>query len=234
MTSAREELARRIHDDWLARYLADYEREPGGYRGGEELISELDAMWFLRAFDEGIVRLLPKARMLLPASRIKAMIFWSGSTKVTPRPASLHREGILSAGMAARLHLEFGWPIASLGFEYPPDQPREGRRAFDLAAVEPSGEIALAGEAKKARHELDHLLQIMESCGQRGAHEHQRTERGVANGHRKWQGLVRCRPSVFFTFGPEEDWSIFSVEYGKDGSLALEPASSEQLRNRTN
>jgi hypothetical protein len=222
-------LRARIRDDWLPQYLLDEGYEGGGYLGGEEHLEEIDAQWFLRAIDEQIVTLLPKARLSLPASSVLAMIFWEHSRTTSPRPVSLHREGILSAGMAARLNLEYGWPIAQMGFEYPPERG-DGRRAFDLGALDPFGSLALAGEAKKAQHELKRVLSVMQECGSSGPHEHDPEDKARINGHRKWQGLIRCRPSVFFTFGPGEDWSIFRVLFANDGRLALEPGDRELLR----
>jgi hypothetical protein len=202
----------RIRDEWLPPYLADYGYEPGGYFGDVGNLTEIDALWFMRAIDEGVVTLLPKARLLLPASPIKATIFWEHSKAVSPRPISLHREGILSTGMAARLHFEFGWPVPQLGFEYPFERG-DGRRAFDIGALTDDGKLLLAGEAKNARDELAHLLAVMNDCGMRGAHAHEPPEKNRTNGHRKWLGLIRCQPEVFFTFGPGEDWSTFRVSY---------------------
>jgi hypothetical protein len=225
-----EELQQRILNEWLPPYLVDCGYEPGGFSPPRTAISEDDARWFLAAIDQGVVELLPKARLLLPGSPIKAMIFWEGSTQRSPRPVTVHMEGVLSAGMAARLHLEFGWPVANLGFEYPPRRP--GRRAFDIAALGLDGSVQLAGEAKKSPRELDHVLSVISECGSAGAHEHSPTESGVKNGHRKWEGLVSCRPKVFFTFGPDEDWSVYSVTYLEEGELHLEPGSRDLLRYR--
>ena len=55
-----------------------------------------------------------------------------------------------------------------LGFEYPPGLRQPGRRAFDIAALDASDGVALAGEAKKARGELDSVLSVMQRCGQSG------------------------------------------------------------------
>ena len=135
--------------------------------------------------------------------------------------------------MAARLHLEFGWPVAQLGFEYPPGASLPGRRAFDLGALDPEGNLVLAGEAKKSAHELDHVLKVIHDCATRGEHEHAADEKSATNGHRKWQGLVRCRPRVFFTFGPDQDWSIFHVSYGAEGQVVLRPGTSDLLVHGT-
>jgi hypothetical protein len=226
-----ELLRARIQAEWLPRYLVDEGYEPGGYLGGEDALAEIDAHWFLRSIDEQIVTLLPKARLSLPASTVLATIFWEDSRATSPRPVSLHREGILSAGMAARLHVEYGWPVAQLGFEYPPERG-DGRRAFDLGALDQAGKLILAGEAKNTKQELTRVLAVVEECGTKGPHEHGPDEKGRTNGHRKWQGLVRCRPDVFFTFGPGEDWSIFNVMYAADGRLSLEPGERALLRCR--
>jgi hypothetical protein len=226
----KEELLARLEEEWLPPYLADYGYAPGGYVPPRGEISKDDARWFLAGMDQGVVELLPKARLKLPASPVKAMIFWSGSTKVSPRPVTVHLEGILSAGMAARLHLEHGWSVDQLGFEYPPRKP--GRRAFDLAALAPDGSVRLVGEAKKSVKELDHVLTVIAECSVLGHHVHGSDERGVTNGHRKWEGLNACRPDVFFTFGPNDDLSVFDVTHGKDGTLRLQPGSRDLLTYR--
>jgi hypothetical protein len=226
-----ELLRARIYDEWLPRYLADEGYEPGGYLGGEDALAEIDAHWFLQAIDDGIVTVLPKARLSLPASTVLAMIFWEHARASSPRPVSLHREGVLSAGMAARLHVEYGWPVAQLGFEYPPERG-DGRRAFDLGALDPSGKLILAGEAKTTKNELTRVLAVMQDCGKKGPHGHAPDEKTRTNGHRKWQGLVRCHPKVFFTFGPDEEWSVFNVMYEAHGRLSLEPGERDLLRYR--
>ena len=225
-------LHRRIEAEWLPRYLSDYGYEAGGYITPTPGVAESDAEWFLRALDEGVVELLPKARLKLPGSSVKAMIFWQHSAAASPRRISLHLEGILSAGMAARLHLNFGWPVEQLAFEYPPGARLPGRRAFDVGALDGAGSLVLAGEAKKSAHELDHVLAVMRDCGSKGVHEHQPAENAVINGHRKWQGLVRCRPAVFFTFGPNEDWSIFQVAYASDGRVSFRYGERDLLSYR--
>ena len=57
------------------------------------------------------------------------------------------------------------------------------------------------------------MLSVDQRVSLAGAHEHAPTERRVTNGHRKWEGMVACRPKVFFAFGPDEDWSVHSVAY---------------------
>jgi len=223
---------RRVEKEWLPRYLDDCGYEPGGYSRPQDELADLDAKWFLRAIDEPVVDLLPKARLKLPASSVKAAIFWEHSKAITPRPITLHIEGVLSAGMAARLHVEYGWPIARLGFEYPPGERIPGRRAFDLGALSSEGILVLAGEAKKSARELDHVLKVIQECGAQGEHMHDPEEKGVTNGHRKWQGLVRCRPEIFFTFGPAEDWSIFAASYGPNGEVDLGTAGRDALQFR--
>lgn len=219
---------RRIREELLPQYLTDCGYESGGYKANDEAVTPSDAEWFLRALDERIATLLPKARLKLPASTVRAMIFWEHSASVTPRPVGLHLEGVLSAGMAARLHLKYGWPIEQLGFEYP-TRPGPGRRAFDLGVLDGAGDLALAGEAKNKRGDLDHLFKVIQRCAEAEKHEHPRHHADL-NGHNKWVGLLLCRPRVFFTYGPGEDWSVFEVNYGADGGLAFDEGSRELLR----
>lgn len=220
---------RRIRDEFLPQYLVDYGYEPGGYKASDQAVTPADAKWFLRALDEGVVTLLPKARLKLPASSVKAMIFWEHSRAVSPRPVGLHLEGVLSAGMAARLHFQYGWPIEQLGFEYP-TRPGPGRRAFDLGALDGGGDLILAGEAKNERGELDHVLEVMQRCAEAGDHTHPKRH-ADQNGHNKWMGLMRCRPRVFFTYGPGEDWSVFEIAHGPDGRMSFREGPRELLRS---
>jgi hypothetical protein len=221
----REEFRQRIRSQLLPTYLEDYGRTPGAYVDREERITSLDAAWFLRSIDEGIVAVESKARLKLPASRVKAMIFWSGSGGAT----SIHLEGILSAGAAARLHIEYGWPVESLGFEFP-DERGPGRRAFDLGAVGPSKRLVLAGEAKKSKAELDRVIDVMQQCSSLDKHEHAKGHKDQ-NGHRKMIGLVRCRPSIFWTFGPADDWSVFDVAYVGERRVELRPTGRDRLQH---
>ena len=157
------------------------------------------------------------------------MIFWEHSKRISPRPVGLHLEGILSAAMATRLHFEYGWPAEQLGFEYPPGARIPGRRAFDLAALNLSDDLALAGEAKNSRDDLDYLFDVMHRCSQMGEHQHPRGDPSQ-NGHNKWMGLLRCRPRIFFTYGPGEDWDIFEMTYGAEGTLSFIKSSRDLLR----
>ena len=70
-----EAFHQRVQDEWLPQYLRDCGYEPGGYSPPSDEIAEADAQWFIRAMDDQVVELLPKARLKLPASSIKAMIF---------------------------------------------------------------------------------------------------------------------------------------------------------------
>jgi hypothetical protein len=226
---SQKELSRRLIHEFLPAFLSGYSEygyDPEGeYAGGDELISEADAEWFLRSLDEGIVRVLPKARLNLPACSLNAEIFWT-----RPPPVRMHVESVLSASMAAHLVLEYGWPIDQLGFEFPPG-PRSipGRRAFDLVALDPDGQVVIAGEGKVKSRDLEKLITGMHTCATLGAHDHPKRSADW-NAHNKLVGLRRCSPSIFLVYGPNEDWTVFRVRALEGEELLLEEGELELLR----
>jgi hypothetical protein len=80
-------------------------------------VSSRDAQDFLRAIDHKVVTVESGGRFRVPQSKSHEVIFWEHSTLVSPRPKTLRLESIITIAAVARLHLDFGWPIESLGMQ---------------------------------------------------------------------------------------------------------------------
>ena len=217
----RGELRSRVNQ-LLPDYHEAYGGKPRDFIDRIDDLSAEDARWTLRALDEGIVEILPKTRLRLPQSPIKTTLVWRNAGNV-----SFFIEGALSAGAAARLHFEFGWPVDTLGFESP---WKPYRRAFDLFAVHEGSMEYLAGEAKTANESVTRVVEEMQACGRLGVHEHPTpTSPIVINAHRKWGGLLRSKAPVFFAFGPGEDWQSFLVAYDEGVPVRFRPVTLDAL-----
>lgn len=223
--SALEEFWELVNGELLPAYLIDCGYDPDGFRLDEKEVAESDAEWFLAGLGSGLVEQLPKGELWLPGSPFRTTIFWEGAKAVSPRRISLFVEGLITVATAARLHLVYGWPKWSLGFE-------SSDYAFDLVGRVPLRRHEwLATEAKSASEDVRRLIRGVEACGAKGTHDDCLTAKPfVKNAHRKWSGLVRSKAPVFFVCGPEREWHVYHVIYLPSKELQLEPATEAWLR----
>ncbi|MCZ2406353.1 MAG: hypothetical protein LC097_06425 [Burkholderiales bacterium] len=199
----------RIQDDWLPNYCADPKRNysPAGFRSGSVKLAPVDAADCMRAIDAGIVKDAGHGRFLAARGQATEPLFWEGSRLVSPRPITFWHEPAITFAALARLHFDYGWPVSLLG-----NQPKSW--AFDLAAHEQEDldRYRILGEVKKTKRETEALIADLLH-----ASDCQSTDGLPQNSEKKWQGLLRDKPSLLWIVGPAGFAEVFSCEYPEPG-----------------
>lgn len=217
------ELQRRIFEEYAPAFSSDrglsrysFEKAPS--------IHPRAARAFLRAVDSGAVQSLPGAHFQLPRSGTKngSKLFGHGKARVVPRRLTFSHETVIEVGAAGDLQHDYGWPLERLGFQSP---HTSGAWAFDLCGYDATGLTVLAVEAKAKQAEIDVMVRRIMACGMQGVHEeghcaHGERGRNPTNHHRKYQGLVDFRPSVFWALGPAGG-RVFLVSFAQGGVVSL-------------
>jgi hypothetical protein len=218
--------SRRLLEEWLPTYCNDPKRKylMMGYKPNSNKVTVQDARDFMRALDHGIVTDTGGGRFRMPQSKAIEVIFWEGSKTTIPRPITLWMEPIITIAAIARLHLDYGWPIAYLGTQ-------SEKWEFDLMAYKPPDlkNEHIAGEVKKSSKELDELLNNLQIFRAEDSLDYRTASRVEKNAHKKWLGLHRCHAPFFWAVGPGGDSRLFEVSYSSDGNIVLNRTTHDQL-----
>ncbi len=155
-------------------------------------------------------------RFRMPRSNAMEVLFWEHEKSITPRPITLWLEPVITIAAAARLHLDFGWPLDCIGMQ-------SVDYAFDLIAFIPDRpeHEYIAGEVKPTAGQLRSMVKKMRGCCLEGAHSHCLDSAARRNAHRKWLGLARCHAPFFWAIGPAGQQEVFQVIYGENRPIEL-------------
>ncbi len=222
-----EEFRRRLLDVWLPEYAHDPRRQYGveGFRPTYRL-DAFDAEWFMTGLDSGLVRSDHGGRLRAPRSKVQEVIFWEcGPKAVRPRPINLALEPIITVATLARLHVQYGWPAGRLGM-----QSKDW--AFDLVAYrEDDGDtMAVAGEIKRTRREVDKLIEFMAVACRDGETDAEPADSRAVNAYRKWQALGRCQAPLFWAVGPGGLGRLFAIDYRGGVAVSMNEIAEDALR----
>lgn len=225
-TPRKDEFMRRLNGEWLLAYCSDTKRQysPAGFRIGKDALTEEDARDFLRALDHGVVTFGERQRLQMAHGMKSETLFWEGLRDVERRPISLWLESVITVAVGARLHLDYGWPVDSLGM-----QSKDA--AFDVMAYHAPDfdNEYVAVEVKKTSREVDELLRNLTKCCA-GEHDPSCLDCKRKNAHRKWVALQARKPPLFWAVGPHPNARLFEVIAAADGSIRLEAAPQERLQ----
>lgn len=222
----KREFMRRLKEEWLPAYCNDPKRQYPieGFRIGKDNLTDKDAEDFMRALDHGVASIGDRQRLRMAHGHASETLFWEGSKTVSPRPISLWLESVITVAVGARLHLDYGWPIESLGM-----QSKDS--AFDVMVfkVPDSVNEHVAVEVKKTSRELDVLLENLTKCCA-GEHEAGCYSAGKRlNAHKKWVALQARHPAFFWAVSPSPDNRLFEVLVASDRSIRLQAAPTARL-----
>jgi hypothetical protein len=222
----KREFMRRLKEEWLPAYCNDPKRQYPieGFRIGKDSLTDKDAEDFMRALDHGVASIGDRQRLRMTHGHASETLFWEGSKTVSPRPISLWLESVITVAVGARLHLDYGWPIESLGM-----QSKDS--AFDVMVFKAPDFVNehVAVEVKKTSRELDVLLENLTKCCA-GEHEAGCYSAGKRlNAHRKWVALHARHPAFLWAVGPSPDSRLFEVLVASDRSIRLQAAPSAKL-----
>ena len=133
-------------------------------------------------------------------------------------------EPVITIAATARLHLDYGWPIACLGTQ-------SEKWEFDLMAFKPQDlkNEYIAGEVKKSSRELDELLINLHKFRVEDSLDYSTASPVEKNAHKKWLGLHRCHAPLFWAVGPGGESRLFEVSYSSEGNILLSETTDDQL-----
>jgi hypothetical protein len=187
-----------------------------------------EANGFLRALDNGILRVSDSGRCSLPSiHRVKKPTqphLFSGKNSMV---RLVWREYITQIGMLATLVLDYGWPQELVALDPEKDT------TFDVACYSSGAStvpMLIAGEAKSALKELaktrDELLDASRmrlTLEQLPAKFDKRLSGKLPDGQKKYMGLLNKKPKFLWLVAPGTSWS-FRVFY-EAGSAVVEEIS---------
>jgi len=202
----------RLYEEWIPDFFDDENRQHKleGFKSESIKVTEFDANHFMRALDGDLVKDSGGGRYRSLRSKNFQQLFWTGSKLISPRPITLWIEPIITIGVIARLCLDYGWSEELLCME-------SSDGAFDFVVFKignnKNDEIAIAGEVKKTKLEIDTLIKDMVEFGENGVTVFDEKSQKKLNSFRKWKALLKCKAPFFWAVGPDDYTYLFSVKY---------------------
>ncbi len=225
---AKREFMRRVEQEWLPAYCNDslrcYPLE--GFRGISDSLTEGDAADFIRALEHGVAAFSKRQFLEIAGRRSSETLFTEGRKTPSPRQVGLWLETVITVAAAARLHLDYGWPLELLRM-----QSTDG--AFDLVAFRRASftNECIVVEVKKSSREVDQLLNNLTKCCA-GEHDAFCFNGKRLNAHRKSVALQARKPPLFWAVGPSPDERLFEVIAAPDAGIRLKAVPTEWLQFR--
>lgn len=225
MTDSLQRFEKLLYNHLIPEFCEDASRlvSSDSFRKESQRIGQLDAEYFLKAWNNHLVK--HRGRGLYRTSRSCAseQFFWTGK-KVSEgeRAFTLWLEPVITVGGLARLHFDWGWPEELIGTQ-------SSDWAFDLVAYLPGCDSEIiAGEVKKTRKEIDELIELMNGfCKSSGDMEGLSAKE--RNALRKVAGLRRSSARVFWALGPDGYSRSFIVSYSENEEIHLQERADSIL-----
>lgn len=187
--------------------------EISGFRNDSLRVSEIDARYFLLAWQSGLI--IDQGRGIYRAAQSGTgeQFFWEGPRASDPRYFTLWLEPAITFGGLARLYFDFNWPTGRLGCQ-------SADWAFDLVAFLPDqADEYIAGEIKKTSKEVDDLIGFMKEYGADPSVREPEKSGKERNAYKKIRALRARKAPLFWALGPDGDSRVFRVIYGNNGSV---------------
>jgi hypothetical protein len=222
--SALEEFKCRLPQEWLIPFCKARGYSHEGFDGRTlGKVSPVDATDFMQAIDSGLVH-HRDGTFLAAQSKAKEQIFWEGAKGTTPRRITLWLEPIITIAGLLRLRRDHLWPASRLGLQ-------SKTWAFDLVgyAAQDSSTEHLVCEVKKAKKEIDTLLQLMHKHLATPAEMEKEFKAAERNAFRKVLALRSSDSKVFWALGPDDYEFVFDVIRNQNGTVSLRAADRSAL-----
>jgi hypothetical protein len=226
MNDSRSAFEEVLYNQLIPEFCEDPERycEATGFRKPSVLISEEDSRYFMLAWDAGLIQHLGRGLYRAPRSAASEQFFWTGRKPLERRSFTLWIEPIITVGGLARLHFDHAWPKQLIGTQ-------SSDWAFDLVAfVSNCADEFIAGEIKKTRSEIDHLIALMSEFGRDPGLPVPIKSGKALNAYKKVAGLRARKAPLFWALGPDGYSKTFEVKYKPDGAVDLMPTDDRALR----
>ncbi len=202
--------------------------KPSEFRANLTRLSEIDMADFLRGWEAQLLPHIGDGLYRAPQSGASEQFFSLGRKANAPRTFTLWIEPIITLGVLARMHLDFGWPKALIG------NHTKGDWAFDVFGYrsESDPRLLIACEVKKSREEMDSLIGYMQSFGRQPSLSSVDLKSAGKNAFRKVKALRGHTPGIFWAVGPNRYEKVFSVQYSEGDVIDFEPISRQSLMRK--
>ena len=215
-----------MYDEWLPSFCSDESRnyDIKGFRDESIKVSEFDAENFITALDGGLVSDSGGGRFRCPRSYAFEQIFWTGRKTIVPQPLTLWIEPVITIGTVSRLKNNYNWPKLLICM-----QSKDW--AFDFATFDsPSSEREyIAGEVKKSKKEIDHLIRDLLDFSSAGVTDLTQAASKKRNSCKKWLALQSRKAPYFWAVGPDDYTKLFKVDYYGEGSATFSETELSEL-----
>lgn len=187
-------------------------------------VAEIDKADFARAWNNGLIKYIGSGNYRAAKGGNEGF-FSSGPKAVVPRTFSLSVEPIITIGVLARLHFDYGWPAHLIGAQ-------SIDWAFDAIThmTDESENEHIACEVKKTRSETNTLLKLMHHYTTLPELDIQNLKGAERNAYKKVIALRKRKASLFWAVGPDRYESVFRVQYNDDGTIELVPTLLDALK----
>ncbi|MEE9924010.1 MAG: hypothetical protein PBV01_11680 [Brucella anthropi] len=187
-------------------------------------LSDIDMADFLRAWNGQLVTHLGSGKYRAARSGASEQFFWSGSKNASPRTFTLWIEPVITLGILARLHFDFGWPKEFIGTQ------SAGDWAFDVIVTKnPDGmDEYIACEVKKSRKEIDALAEYMQHFA-RNPDTLPDEKSASKNAFKKVAALRKRKPPFLWLVGPDRYEQVVRLSYEDGGRITMEDIPLDAL-----
>lgn len=222
----RDRVLREYLPAWCAASWQPQPLDPSAFRPDQDwsFLTPGLAHWFLLAIDEGVVEASEGAfRRGTWSERIFEQ---HGPKGVSPRPTRLRRESFFEIAAVGMLAVRYRWPLERLRFQ------QEGWSMDFLTCADAKwSDVVIAGEAKRLQREAVALGASLEVCAALGDHADCSQPR---NHHKKYEGLLKFRPRIFWIVGPQafaarDPDLVFRVHVRSGGIVRLHRTEAGEL-----
>ncbi len=213
-----------IYDEMIVDFCSDENRKCNisTFNKSSVKVAEQDAMHFLTAWNGGLIKHVGRGLYRTQRSAAAEQFFWSGSKSSNPRSFNLWLEPIITVAALAKLHYDYSWPQNLIGTQ-------SVDWAFDLVAFQSGSENEfIAGEVKKTKSEIEHLLILIEKFG-RDPQLPLPPSGKERNAFKKVAGLRSRNAPIFWAVGPDGMSKVFRVIYHYDEVIELIPTTIKDL-----
>jgi hypothetical protein len=225
----RDRVVRQYHPAWCAAPYHKQPFDPSAFVDDWDFLTPGLAHWFLLAIDEGVVEVTSHGDISdrRGSAYTDGIFETAGRKDDVPRRTKVRQESFFEVAAVGMLAVRYGWPAEQLTF-----QPERGSLDFAAYDDEAWSKVTIAGEAKRSQPDAIALSESLEVCGGRGNHlEADCTEH--ENHHRKYVGLLKLRPRIFWIVGPEafaaDPDLVFRVEASSGGIVRLDRTDAGEL-----
>lgn len=222
---AKATFERLLYEELIPAFCSDPQRrcDRSTFVAASNHLGELDSRDFMEAWNAGFMEHSGRGLYRTVNGGASEQFFWTGRNVPGRRSFTLWMEPLITVAALGRLHRRYDWPKRLL-------RAQSVDWAFDLVAMRPgeSNEY-IAGEIKKTRCEVDHLVELMEHFGCHPDLAEPAKSGKARNAYKKMAALRLRRAPIFWAVGPDGYSRIFNVTYD-GGGVSLSPDGDALLK----